>query len=313
MTLATFLAACAQGTLQKEPVIVCTAKEYPALFFAALLQRLRAIFQPAPKIISYENSSFSTILAQLSTTFLGQKEFLWLGDISSLEDVSLKKQLLALFVSYQGPHTIMAYVHADDVPTSLSKLVRLDEDVSLADRKKAISFLFPQLSVAVLEDFLKTVRTESLDHLALLAQYAMVVGRNSQQFKEEWLTTIITPETSLFTLSQYFFGRKTDLFWPLWHLLKDQYAAPFWTAYWSEQLWRAHYVIKLYKQNDVTQAKQLSYRLPFSFLQRDWKTISLEELQRAHQFLYSGDHSFKNGGSEFFLEVFYSTFLTKHF
>ena len=313
INLETFFTECSDRTLHTQPVMLFSGKEYPVLFFAALLHRLRSTYQPVPKTVSYQTGSFSILLAQLSTTFLGRQDLLWLGDISSLEDAATKKQLLALLPSYQGPHALIGYVHQDDLSARLSCVISLDEPLAACAQRAAITFLFPHVAHEVLEDLLKTVRSSSLDHLVLLANYAGVVGKNIRPFKQEWVTTIIAPEASLFTLSQYFFARKTELFWPLWHSLKEQYAAPFWTTYWSEQLWRAHYVIKLYKEQKITEAKQLSYRLPFSFLQRDWKTISCEELQQAHHFLYEGDYAFKNGGSEFFLEVFYATFLAKQF
>ncbi len=314
ITLEAFFTACNDRTLHTRPVLLFSGKEYPVLFFSALLHRLRVSYQPVPKNVSYHTGSFSPLLAQLSTTFLGQRDFLWLGDISSLEDAATKKQLLALLPSYQGPHALIGYVHQDDLPARMPFVISLnDEPLSASAQRMAVTFLFPHVAHEVLEDLLKTVRTTSLDHLVLLANYAGVVGKNIRPFKQEWLTTIIAPEASLFTLSQYFFARKTELFWPLWNSLKEQYAAPFWTTYWSEQLWRAYYVIKLYKEQKITEAKQLSYRLPFSFLQRDWKNLSADELQKAHHFLYKGDYSFKNGGSEFFLEVFYATFLAKQF
>lgn len=312
MKLETFFTSYNQRTITEHPVTLFTGKKYPFLFFTAFLKKLRTDYSFS-KIVSYDNSSYALLLAQLSTTFLGQKELVWLGDISSLEDVDFKKKILALLPTYRGPHTLMGYVSQDDVPPSFTHTLSLDEKCTLADRKIAITFLFPHVTLDVVEDFLKAARSESLDQAVVMAYYAAVIGKNNQTFKNEWLTNIIEPEASLFSLSQYFFGRKPDLFWPLWSCLKGQYAAPFWTTYWSEQLWRAYYVVKLYKENNITEAKQLSYRLPFSFLQRDWKHVSRRELQRAHSFLYAGDYAFKNGNSEFFLEVFYSIFLAKQF
>lgn len=312
MRLETFFTSYNQRTLNEHSVTVFVGKKYPFLFFAAFLQKLRIDYSFS-KIISYEDNSYVSLLAQLSTTFLGQKEVVWLGDISSLEDVDLKKKLLILLCTYTGPHIILAYVSSDDLPLSFTSFISLDEKCTIADRKMVITFLFPHVPLDVVEDFLKTARSESLDQAVIMAHYAAVIGKNNQIFKNQWLANIIEPEASLFSLSQYFFARKADLFWSLWSSLKNQYGVPFWTMYWSEQLWRAYYVIKLYKANNITEAKQLSFRLPFSFLQRDWKHISTQELERAHAFLYAGDYAFKNGSSEFFLEVFYSTFLAKQF
>ncbi len=315
MKLEHFFNAVANEQLVSFPVILFSSKQYPVIFFSALLSQLRHKHQLDPKSILFDQLSSQALHAQLSTTFLGRSDLLWLGDLSSVEPAALKKQMLALVVSYQGPHRLIGCVHPDDKSVQMKGVISLDEDFSEYDRRALVTFLFPHIPSAVdaVEKLVKGTRISSIDQLSMIAQYAGVVGKNVSLFSESWMKKISGPESSLFDLSSYFFGRKAEQFWHAWHLLKDDYAAPFWTTYWSEQLWRAHYVIKLYKENKITEAKQLSFRLPFSFLQRDWKNISAVELQRAHQFLYDGDYAFKNGGSEFFLEVFYATFLTKQF
>lgn len=315
MKLGQFFGVVAQQQLDAYPILLFSSKQYPVLFFSTLLAQLRQQYNLEPKSVLFDQLSSQALHAQLSTTFLGRSDLLWLGDFSSLEPVALKKQMLALVGSYQGPHRLLGCIHPDDVSAAMKTVISLDEDLSEYDRRALAAFLFPHIPSAAdaVEKLVKGTRLGSIDQLVMVAQYAGVVGKNVSLFVDQWMKKIIAPESSLFDLSSYFFGRKTEQFWSSWHVLKDEYAAPFWTTYWSEQLWRAHYVIKLYKENKITEAKQLSFRLPFSFLQRDWKNLSAAELQRAHQFLYDGDYAFKNGGSEFFIEVFYATFLTKQF
>jgi hypothetical protein len=310
-----FLQSIATGSFPSLSVVLFSAKEYPVVFFSAFLSHLRSHSSVEPKTVLFDQLSSQALSAQLSTTFLGRSDLLWVGDLSSLEPATLKKQMLSVVGSYQGPHTLMGCIHPDELSSSMKNVISLDEDFSPNLRRTIVTFLFPHSLSAVegVEKLVKGMRITSIDQLIMLAQYAGVVGKNATLFSEQWMKKISAPESSLFDLSSYFFGRKTEQFWNAWHFLKDEYAAPFWTTYWSEQLWRAHYVIKLYKENKITEAKQLSFRLPFAFLQRDWKNISPTELQHAHQFLYEGDYAFKNGGSEFFLEVFYTTFLAKQF
>ncbi len=315
MKLEQFFNAVANEQLSPFPVLLFSAKQYPVIFFSKLLFQLRYQYGLDPKSILFSQLSSQALQAQLVTTFLGRSDVLWLGDLSSVEPAALKKQMLSLLVSYQGPHRLIGCIHPDDKSLQMKEVISLDEDFSEYDRRAFVTFLFPYIpSVAdAVEKLIKGTRVSSVDQLSMIAQYAGVVGKNVTLFSDSWMKKINAPESSLFDLSSYFFGRKTEQFWNAWHLLKGEYAAPFWTTYWSEQLWRAHYVIKFYKENKITEAKQLSFRLPFSFLQRDWKNLSAIELQHAHQFLYDGDYAFKNGGSEFFLEVFYATFLTKQF
>ena len=313
MKLGQFFTIVEQGDLHSLPVVIFTAKQYPALFFFHFLRRLRLDYQrQILKILPIDQMSSQALQAQLATSFLGKSDLLWLGDLSSLESTSAKKQILTQIGFYEGPHNLMTFVQTDEKHVSAKTIISLDTDLSESERRALLTFLFPQQSVIqTVEMMIKGIRLSSLDQLLAIVQYGGVVGKNASLFTKQWLCKIVTPEASLFDLSGYFFGRKIEQFWNCWATLKDEYAAPFWTTYWSEQLWRAHYVIKLYKENRIIEAKQLSYRLPFSFLQRDWKQLSLEELQRAHQFLYQGDHAFKSGASEFFLEVFYATFLAK--
>ncbi len=313
MNLTQFFSACNSQSLNANSVVLFGCKQYPALFFSTVLSHLRNNYPTIPKKIIFEGVPFSSIQGQFSTTFLGQKEILWLGDISAIEDASVKKQLLQFLGSYKGPHVLIGSVHSDDWKHASISLIMLEEPVSESDRALISSFLFPQIDLVKIKDLMKYFPKSSLDQMLLLMQYIPFLGKNSTEFNKQWLPKLIATENSLFELSQYFFGLKTVPFWNAWHALKDDYAGPFWTTYWSEQLWRASMVVGFYQQNKIIEAKQLAFRLPFSFIQRDWKLHSVESLRKAHAFLYEGDCALKNGNSEFFLDCFYSSFLNKQF
>ncbi len=313
MNLAQFFSACSSKSLGQTPVVMFGCKQYPALFFSALLSNLRTTQSQIPKKVIFEGIPFASIQAQVATTFLGQKDILWLGDISAIEEAASKKQLLQLLGGYQGPHVLIGSVHPDDWKHKSIPLIMLEEPLSEGDRKAIISFLFPTVDGARVNELIKSLPKVTLDQLLLLMNYLPFLGKNSAEFKEQWVPKLLATENSLFELSQYFFGLKPVLFWNAWQTVKDEYAGPFWTTYWSEQLWRASMVVSLYQQNKIVDAKQLAFRLPFSFIQRDWKLHSVESLRRAHAFLYEGDCALKNGSSEFFLDCFYSSFLAKQF
>lgn len=317
MTIKDFFAACqakaiAEGSYQ---TIIFTAKEYPVLFFSLFFKHLHAEYALATKKMIFQDQSLAQMQATLETTFLGQKELFWLGNISELDDTKLKKELFALVASYQGPHTLFIFVQADDIGLCKKNthIIALDEMIE-SEKKILITHLCAQQYHVQLYDLLKKLPTASLDLIVMLYQYVLVLGRtNTDAFKKEWLEKIVGSESSLFLLAQYFFARKSELFWKSWTILKQEYGTPFWIVFWSEQLYKAHYVIELYKQNKIVESKQISSRLPFSFLQKDWKTISVKELKQAHDFLYQGDYQAKHGNSDFFLEVFYASFLTHSF
>lgn len=315
MKMRTFLQNCKNTELHKKPLILFTAKEYPVLFFATLLERLRKNHIPTPKTLLFPDKDFAALQAQLSTTFLGQQDLLWCGNVSGI-DLSTKKKFLLFLQSYQGPHSLLAFVTSKDLPSGFDKqsVVNLDDPLSVAEREQLITLLFDHLQWQQVHELTKeSYKTMSLDMLVLLARYRLVLGKNSQLFMQQWFEKLLAPDESLFTLTQWFFARKPQHFFRTWHSIKDNYVPVFWTMFWSEQLWRAHYALLLRKENKLAEAKQMAYRLPFSFLQRDWKNVSESELQQAHDFLYAADFNIKNGASDLFLEVFFNNFFSKQF
>jgi hypothetical protein len=67
------------------------------------------------------------------------------------------------------------------------------------------------------------------------------------------------------------------------------------------------------KQKKYTEAKKAQYKLPFSFINRDWSKYTLVELRNAHHFLSTLDFQLKNGFSEIGLEHFYTQFFDGKF
>ena len=105
----------------------------------------------------------------------------------------------------------------------------------------------------------------SLDSVCLLAHYELVLGKNTDDFFAQWITRIIDPASSLFVLSQHFFGKKTKPFFRQWATVSDQYMPTFWASFWADQIWRAYVYCDLMKQKKYADAKKAQYKLPFSF------------------------------------------------
>lgn len=315
MKMRTFIQLCNNAELDTKPLIIFTGQDYQVLFFATLLEQLRKRLDLAPKTLSVTDTSFAQLQAQLSTTFLGQKHTWWCGNISAL-DAATKKKLIPFLLAYKGPHAVLSFIALKDLPADADRrnVVNINDPLSPAERELLMGLLFDGLQWKhVLELTSESYKTMPLDTLVLLAQYRSVLGKNVQPFMQTWFEKIVAPDESLFTLSQWFFSRKPQHFYRTWHAVKDDYVPVFWTTFWSEQLWRAYYVIALRKQQRLNEAKQMAYRLPFSFLQRDWKNIKESELLLAHDFLTQADFSIKNGASELFLDVLYSRFFAKQF
>jgi hypothetical protein len=154
----------------------------------------------------------------------------------------------------------------------------------------------------------------SLDMFCVCIAYAMVAGKKVDTLLYEWLDELAPREESLFTLSQHFFAKDSRAFFALWMTLKDVYSPQFWISFWSEQIWRAAFFIQLQKNNQIAEAKKTAFKLPFSFIQRHWRSYhSILELQKAHDALYRVDYALKNGAPSYQLELWQVQFLSHAF
>jgi hypothetical protein len=105
----------------------------------------------------------------------------------------------------------------------------------------------------------------------------------------------VTPQASLFALSDAIFQKNKKLALPLWHSVRDTFSIQFWLSFWSEQTWRAYWYIILMRAGRVSDAKKIAYRLPYSFIQKVWRQYDPNALIKAHAFLYDIDSASKNG------------------
>lgn len=306
----TFLTVCHNYDFEKNPVIIFTAKEYPVLFFSRLIERLRLVRNFDFKFLAHD-APLLEVQVQLQTTFLGQASFFWCGSLSSFDN-TLRKKYCSFFSSYYGPHVVWAFIEDKDLKDQAALfnktcIVNLDDSLSTAQWEQLFTLLFDTVTWSDVYHLTREkYKVASLDVLVMLGQYRLVLGKNTTRFMQEWLESILAPQESLFTLAQYFFARKPSHFFRMWKKIRHNYDTLFWVAFWSEQVWRAYYVITFIKKNQLTLAKQMAFRLPFSFLQRDWKGISQNDLSIAHALLYEGDFRIKNGGSDLFLDLFFA-------
>ena len=280
-------------------------------FIAVLKDRLAVSFAT----VALNELDMSIVKATLETTFLGQIHYFWLEGFNELD--KRKLSLVTEYLStYQGPHTL--FLFGTSLAISQPYFLTIDLPHFL-DKEGFINLatFFGKTAAVKNHRFIKAIYEKhdmiSLDLACVLTDYAELVGTNTQSFCSSWLDAIVVPEKSLFTLSQHFFAKDAAAFFPCWATVMNEYPLVFWISFWSEQLWRAAWVIDLYKQGKVMQAKKIGYRLPFTFLQRDWKKIDITELTHAHDFLNSLDFHLKNGGQVEALDLLFVKFITNEF
>lgn len=308
MDLITFLSTVIQKTDQTPlPAVICfNAKQYSALFF----YYLRMLFKKHGYTVQLLDSELfahdALQRAQLETSFLGMTNVYWMSDTSEL-DGKQQQSLNSYIEEYRGPHTIVFFTTKLLSPTI--SCIQLPTEVDPYLYKSLFSLFFPESARKNNEQALifKKYKTVSLDQALLLMHYAMVIGSKSEVDFVALLDAIIVPEKSLFTLSSYFFSKQDKEFFKVWYAIKHDHPDIFWTTFWSEQLFRAYAFIELMQKNDVMQAKKSAYRLPFSFVQKEWRNSSLQKLTAAHEQITTIDWNIKNGLSSHF-EHFYLNF-----
>lgn len=315
MNLNAFLQILEQPEVfQNNNIFIFSSSDYPVLFFSLLKSYVAKFFPSLSRSIDLSTVDFEQLKGELSASFLATSLLYWFGNIDEL-DAKNKKKFLAFVQAYEGPHCLLYFsiqIEGFAKNNEKVKIIELPKEVSLKAWQELCPYLFTLQKnnrVVLRQIFTTTNRPLSLDAACLLTHYSSLISHSwAHTFINEWLDGLIVPEKSLFSLSTYFFAKKTTLFFDLWLKIKDEYPSQFWIAYWSEQLFRATCFVRLARANKFLEAKKVAYRLPFTLIKSDWRQLSSKELAQAHHFLYDVDHRLKNGGDFFALDLFYSKF-----
>ncbi len=298
-------------------VVLFHAKSgYPGQFFFWLLHQHKKTM--LHQVLSLDELDSATVKATVQTSFLGQSCMYWLRNVS---DITQKARLdiLTFLSDYQGPNHVWLFAYNTDinkVPSTWQDVL-LPDELTYKDCMRLIAQV-PSLQSAYMQEFVPRLFQERksimFDEFFMVQRYFQVLSsKQLEQFMAEWLEHIISDDASLFRLSQYFFAKDTRPFFIEWHKAMQKYNEQFWIVYWAEQLWRAAAFITLARKNQRAQAKPITYKLPFTFLQSDWRDYSVRELKGAHAFLYDLDVNIKSGSSPMAFDLFFSKFFAGQF
>lgn len=261
--------------------------------------------------------SYSQVVSQLETSFLGMGLCYWLKGIDDI-DLKYRTLLLDFLARYQGPHKVIIFMQNKDAYKLEQKnlVITLVSKVDSSLFATMLNFFKKKFSSSVTKLITQISSSHDaidLDQACMIINYVQVMGRWDQP-AQKLLEKILESEHSLFILSQYFFAKDSSAFFTLWSRFESEYPMTFWTTFWSEQLWRAYHVHYFLKNNNNPQAKTVGFRLPFTFMQRDWKKTTLFELKNAHQSIYQLDLAFKNNiETQAGIDLFYSKFFLNEF
>lgn len=319
MTLQTLFAYIERTKKLPQGAVFCfSAQTYPVLFFYHFLLFLKKHGTIIDRLDCGSDDSAS-IKALLSTISLSGTTTYWLEGFDTLA-AKKQQELLAYLKVYTGPHTILLFCENSTAVSSspvndLMKIITLPDKLALHEFS-LVRFLVNDISAAKPEFAQQlALYTDhlSLDSACLLAHYEVVVGKSVADFFSQWGIQIIEPASSFFTLSQHFFGKRRSPFFRQWAVYAELYMPAFWATFWADQVWRAYIFCDLMKKKKYAEAKKAQYKLPFSFINRDWSSYSATELRNAHQLLSTIDFQLKNGSTEIGLEYFYSKFFDNKF
>lgn len=293
--------------LEKSVINFHGTGEIPVIFFSLLLKKLQEKIDV--RHIDIKELKADELQAQLQLSFLGSSSFFWFSDITTLNEKD-GKTLQKIIVSYDGPNHIGFFSKAA-IDNHHILNISLDDITTEEQFKDIIMVCFGTINKSLdfgIKQFFKKRSKFTVDQVILLSYYSSMLGSSTQDFMQEWFTKIIFSEESLFNISSLLFA-KNKQFLPTWHAIKDQYAPVFWTVFWSDQFFRAFWYVHYQQKRKFNQARQISFKLPFSFLNTDWKKHSPKKLQEAHAFFYMLDCGIKNNGS-FIPEAFFMKFLS---
>jgi len=279
--------------------IVCT-KSVPEKLISFQRTILQKLTPQDYRTLLLDDYNLEDLFAQLSITFLGQTSIYAIkdGDLSASD----RKKFDSFLKEYSGPHIV--YFFTSDAVYEKNAL--LFETVIAKKLLLELVTLSNNISVApnFIEKLFTLKSSYTFDESLTLITYAHLLGARSEAFFADWVTRILVDDISLFTLSQYFFAQQKNLLLQEWSRLKDRYPTEFWVAFFSEQLWQAILYNQYASRGKAAEAKRFTYRLPFSYSQKDWKKYSVAQLTRAHEFLYEIDHGLKNGYATDGIELF---------
>jgi len=291
-------------------VVAVQKPVYSPIFFRALFEKIKREVGLTLAVIDASSQEIGQIQLRLSTSFLGQSCLFWFGD-TSLLPAKTSAELMKFLANYQGEHQVLVFVPQEisgpscvtvTCPEKIDKklfneLVVLYDHAEQARCKTITNIIFKKLDILTLEQ------------AVCVLEYARVLGANREIFCQQWLEHIVKPESSLFRLAGLLLARDEN-FWLLWARVSVEYEFPFWLAYFSELFFRAHFYCAYREQQKLTEAKKISYRLPFSFIQKDWQKIDRERLCVAHDVLNTVDYNLKNGASVGSLDTIFTRFFT---
>ncbi len=286
------------------PNICFRGDEFNPLFFNTLFSHLeKNALLPYPKTrLDLTTTDKKTVFATLNQSILGNCAVFWLSNILHEGTEKSKQDIFSLLLNYQGPHHIISFLPKDAKvsPGKTVTIIDMQTDIDQPTIELLFAFLKHNIQdkkIDLIKRMLKETKTLPIDTACMLINYLELVNIRHLNDLASHLAHITQTQPSLNQLSEYFFTTNAQGFFSLWTTVEKEYPEMFWLSFWSEQFWKAHHVITYLKKNDFINAKRMSFRLPYSFINTHWKKFTQQELRLLYNHIYLIDMKIKRGGS----------------
>lgn len=293
------------------PVFCFQGQEFASCFFIQLFEHLsqKNILPTLMQHLAVHSLSKETVRATLAQSFLGSCTFYWIGNSNAAE--KWNKELVQDLCIYQGPN-IVAFFATHDHKISSSETIKhiiLDSTIHFDQFLKLQNIFgssFPDKKMSLVRKIFKVHPNISLDVACMLMNYIELISIKMIPQSEHYLFSLVSTLPSLTQLSEYFFAKEAEKFFAVWAAVHQEYPDIFWITFWSEHLWRAYHVLGYLEKKDFVSAKKMSFRLPYSFLKKDWQLHTQQQLIQKFENLYAIDYTLKRGSTFHALDLFYA-------
>lgn len=290
--------------------------DFSTIFFSELfefLERDRKL--PYSKKNLFAENLKSEYHSYLEQSILGNYNFYWLGNLS---EYTKNTKLLNYISNYEGLHVISFFIPNDFKNFKLSEhavQIEIDSSIGIEDAKKVIALFSPKMpdkKIAMLSRVFSGKNDIDIDSVCMLINYFELISINALDDSFAYIANIFGSQPVLGQLSNAFWTKNIKAFFNIWKKIESLYPEVFWVIFWSEQVWKAYNVILFLNQNNFVKARQISYGLPFSFINKDFKNFKLADLFCLYENLYNIDFAIKKGSTFYSLDLFYLNYFNKN-
>lgn len=177
--------------------------------------------------------------------------------------------------------------------------------------QQLLGMVLSPVKEAVVHEIMRQYEKLSIDDIAMLIRYIAVTAVRDLPHARATLSDLHQSDSSLFDLSSLFFAYKKKEFFLAWDQLHGNYPPVFWVSFWSDLVWRAYHFIHYQQTSKSAEAKKIGSRLPFNFVQQQWKVIAPERLSQALHFLYEVDLRLKKSSEFCGLDLFFTRYFAE--